>query len=81
MKKLLGILVVSLLWCNVVNAATATCYAGECDIYRSVHYGWAQTNCFFPIVNEEIETMPTYFTIVDDLSLSKGETCFVFESR
>ena len=76
MKKLLGILVLGLLWCNNVNAARATCIGGECDIMFSLHYEWVETNCFFSMFNEEVETSFLYFIVVDT-----DQKCLVFDSR
>ena len=76
MKKLLGILVVGLLWCSNVNAASATCIGGECEFFLSLHYEWAQTNCFQSMFMEEVETDFLSFTIVET-----GESCLIFDSR
>ena len=76
MKKLLGIVVLSLLWCNVVNAARATCFGGECEFILSLHYEWAETSCYQSMVMEEVETSFLYFTVVDT-----GEECRVWDSR
>ena len=76
MKKLLGIVVLGLLWCGSVNAAMATCVGGECDIVLSLHYEWVQTNCFQTLIMEEVETDFLSFTIVDT-----GEECMVFDLR
>ena len=55
MKKLLGIVVLSLLWCNTSNSAKANCSGGECEFTYSVHYDWANTSCYETIFNEEVE--------------------------
>jgi len=56
MKKILGIMVLSLLWCNTSNSAKANCSGGECEFTYSVHYDWANTSCYETIFNEEVET-------------------------
>ena len=76
MKKLLGIVVLGLLWCGSVNATMATCMGGECEFMLSLHYEWAQTNCFQTLIMEEVETDFLSFTIEDT-----GEECLVFDSR
>ena len=57
-------------------AATATCLAGECDIFMSIHYEWVVTNCMQSLYFEEVETSFMYFEIVDS-----GQRCTVFDSR
>ena len=81
MKIFLSIVTLSFLLSGNAYSATASCMDGECDIFFSVHYGWARTNCYLPIFNAEIETSISSFTIVDALSLDNGETCTVFESK
>ena len=76
MKKLLGIVVLGLLWCGSVNAAKATCMGGECEFMLSLHYEWAETNCFQTLFMEEVRTDFLSFVIVET-----GETCLVFDSR
>ena len=76
MKKLLGILVLGLLLSGNAYAASATCIGGECEFMLSLHYEWAETNCFQPLFMEEVETDFLSFTIV-----STGETCLIFDSR
>ena len=69
-------MVTGMLWCNVANSAKATCLAGECDILFSLHYEWVETNCFFSMFNEEVETSFLYFIVEDT-----GRKCLVFDSR
>ena len=76
MKKFLIILVAGMLWSNVANSAKATCLGGECDILFSFHYEWVETNCFFSMFNEEVETSFLYFIVEDT-----GRKCLVFDSR
>ena len=76
MKKLLGILVLGLLWCNIVNSAKATCFGGECEFIFSVHYEWAETGCYQTMYNEEVETNVMSFTIVET-----GQECQIFDRR
>ena len=76
MKKVLGILVLGLLWCNVVNSAKAICSGGECEFIFSVHYEWAETSCYQTMYNEEVETNVMNFTIV-----ATGQECQIFDSR
>jgi len=65
-----------MLWSNVANSAKATCFGGECDILFSFHYEWVETNCFFSMFNEEVETSFLYFIVEDT-----GRKCLVFDSR
>ena len=76
MKKLLGIIIFSLLFGDSVDAATATCMSGECDFFLSLHYEWAETNCYQTLFMEEVETNFMSFTIVET-----GEQCTVWDSR
>jgi hypothetical protein len=76
MKKILGIVVLSLLWCNTSNSAKVNCSGGECEFTYSVHYVWANTSCYETIFNEEVETNVSNFTIV-----KTGQQCQVFESK
>ena len=55
--KLLWIVVLSLLWCNVVYSAKATCSGGECEFMFSAHYEWVETSCYQTMWNEEVETI------------------------
>tara|TARA_B100000989_G_C19465110_1_gene437908 strand:+ start:856 stop:1098 length:243 start_codon:yes stop_codon:yes gene_type:complete len=57
-------------------AATATCLAGECDIFMSIHYEWVETNCMQSLFFEEVETSFMYFEIVET-----GQRCTVWDSR
>ena len=77
MKKFLMILVM-LFWCSNTFAITdhATCFGGECEFMLGLHYEWAETSCFQPLLMEEVETDFLSFTIV-----ATGETCMVFDSR
>ena len=66
MKKLLGILVLGLLWCNVGYAfyTKATCVAGACDFLLSKHYDSVISDCRgLTIFNQVADTYPTYFTV------------------
>ena len=76
MKKLLGIVIIVLLWSSVVNSAKVNCSGGECEFTYSVHYEWANTSCYETIFNEEVETSVSNFTIV-----KTGQQCQVFESK
>jgi len=75
MKKFLGIVVLSLLWCNVVSSEIANCSGGKCEFFFSPHYEWADTNCFQTMFNVEVKTNVANFTI-----LKTGQQCQVFES-
>ena len=76
MKKLLGILVLGLLWCSNVNAETATCIAGECMFSLNIWYEWAETLCMQRLVNEEVIVRIMSFEIVET-----GQHCMVFNER
>ena len=76
MKKILGIVVLSLLLSGNSYAVTATCTDGECEFYLSTHYELAKTSCYQTLFNEEVETNFMSFTI-----LETGEQCTVWDSR
>ena len=66
MKKLLGIVVLGLLWCNVVYALVnkVTCLYGSCDFTFSIHYDSVISDCRgLTIFNQVADTYPTYFTV------------------
>ena len=54
MKKLLGIIVLTLFSLNIANAAKVNCSDGECEFIYSVHYKWAKNNCYETIFNEDV---------------------------
>ena len=76
MKNFLGIVIVILMWSGAANSAKTSCSGGECTFVYSVHYEWAETNCYETIFNEEVKTNVSNFTIV-----STGQQCRVFESK
>ena len=76
MKKLILFLIFSFFWCNAVNGAKATCMGGECEFILSIHYEWAETDCYQTMIMEEVETSFLYFTVVDT-----GQECRIWDSR
>ena len=79
MKKLFIILVISFLVCNnkVYASSIAYCHSGTCHTIKySSHYKWAMTDCYEPLVMEEVETAPSSFKIV-----ATGRICTVFYSK
>ena len=78
MKKLLGILVLGLLWCNSAYAvsARATCLAGVCEFLLNIWYDYAETICMDRLFNEEVDVGAISFTIVET-----GKRCIVFNER
>ena len=54
----------------------ATCFAGECEFVLSLHYEWAETNCFQTLIMEDVETNFLSFIIEET-----GEECLGFDSR
>ena len=78
MKKLLGILVLGLLWCNSAYAvsARATCLAGDCEFTFNIWYDYAETICMDRLFNDEVDVGPISFTI-----LETGKRCIVFNER
>ena len=75
MKKLLGILVLGLMWCNVAYALDyrATCDDGLCVFSLNMWYPYAETNCMQKLVNEKVIVTFMYFEIVET-----GQRCIVF---
>jgi len=49
---------------------------GECEFILSIHYEWAETNCYQTMIMEEVETSFLYFTVVDT-----GQECRIWDSR
>jgi|TARA_B110000285_G_C14628382_1_gene382275 hypothetical protein len=76
MKKLLWIIVLSLLLSGNGYAASATCMGGECEFFLSLHYEWAETSCYQTLFMEDVETNFMSFTIVET-----EEQCIVWNSR
>ena len=78
MKKLLGIVVLALLWCNVVQAASAnaTCRNGYCEFTLNIMYDWAETNCRQTLYREYVYITLMYFTIE-----STDETCKIYDGE
>ena len=78
MKKLLGIVFLCLLWCNVVQAASAfaTCRNGYCEFTLNIMYDWAETNCRQTLIREYVNISLTYF-IID----STDETCRIYDGQ
>ena len=76
MKKLLCIVVLSLLISSNVYSEMATCFAGECEFFIGIWYEYAETNCLQTLMMEEVEQGPLGFEIVDT-----GEFCMVFNER
>ena len=58
------------------NETYATCMAGECEFLLSLWYDYAETNCMQTFFNEEVNTGPLSFEIIET-----GETCLVFNER
>ena len=77
MKKLLGIVVLSLLWCNVAQAASAnaTCRNGYCEFTINIMYDWVETNCRQALNSEPVYISLTYFRIE-----STDEYCNIYNS-
>ena len=77
MKKLLWIVVLVLLWCNVVQAATAfaTCSGGYCKFTSNIVYDWAYISCQQTLLGEFVIIEPRYIMIMDD----SGEICEISE--
>ena len=75
MKKLLGIVVLGLLWCNVAYAfdSRATCDAGLCVFSFNMWYPYAETNCMQKLDNEKVIVNFMHFEIVET-----GQRCIVF---
>ena len=76
MKKLLGIVILSLLISGKAYSAKATCFAGECDFFSGPWYEYAETNCMDNFVMEEVEQEAFGFTIVET-----GEWCLIYNER
>ena len=76
MKKILGSVILLILFYTEVMGATANCSGGECNINNSYHYNSVKTNCMQTINFEEIETDYLYFII-----LNTQQRCSVFESE
>ena len=76
MRRFLIIIFFSFFWCNAVNSAKATCMGGECEFILSIHYEWAETDCYQTMIMEEVETSFLYFTVVDT-----GQECRIWDSR
>ena len=76
MKKLLGIVVLSLFLSSNAYSEMATCFAGECEFFIGIWYEYAETNCLQTLIMEEVEQGPIGFEIVDT-----GEFCMVFNER
>ena len=76
MKKLLGIVVLSLFLSSNAYSEMATCFAGECEFFIGIWYDYAETNCLQTLMMEEVEQGPLGFEIVDT-----GEFCMVFNER
>ncbi|MDA9600039.1 hypothetical protein N9R96_00850 [Candidatus Pelagibacter sp.] len=78
MKKLLGIVVLSLFFSVTANAneTYATCMAGDCEFLLSIWYDYAETNCMETLFNERVYTGPISFEIIES-----GKTCLVFNER
>ena len=55
MKKLLGIVILSLLLSGKSYSATATCFAGTCEFFLGLWYEYAETNCMDNLNMEEVE--------------------------
>ena len=76
MKKLLGIVILSLLLSGKGYSATATCFAGTCEFFLGLWYEYAETNCMDNLNMEEVEQEAFGFTIVET-----GEWCMVYNER
>ena len=76
MKKILGVAVLSLLWCNVVQSATAfaTCSGGYCKFTNNLVYDWAYVSCQQTLLAEFVIIEPGYIMTVDS-----GEICEISE--
>tara|TARA_B100000787_G_C15924313_1_gene177978 strand:- start:218 stop:460 length:243 start_codon:yes stop_codon:yes gene_type:complete len=68
MKKILGIIGLSLLWCNVAQAATAfaTCSDGQCEFTNNLVYDWAKVSCKQTFLSEFVIIESSYFMIVNN---------------
>ena len=76
MKKILSLLILSLLISGNARATIATCFAGSCEFFPGLWYSYADTLCMQPLRNEEVDQGPLGFEIV-----ATGEFCAVFNER
>ena len=78
MKKKIIILFLSFfLWSTAkANETYATCLAGEWEFLLSIWYDYAETDCMQTLINEEVDTGPISFEIIET-----GQTCIVYNER
>ena len=76
MKKILGIIILSLFLNSNAFSEMATCFAGECEFFIGIWYEYAETYCMQSLMMEEVEQGPLGFTIVDT-----DQYCMVFNER
>ena len=76
MKKILYVLLLSLLLTGNSRATIANCFAGECEFFPGLWYSYAQTLCMQPLRIEEVDQGPLGFEIV-----ATGEFCPVFNEQ
>ena len=76
MKKFLCVIILNLSIFSSGNSAKVSCSDGECEFINSVHYLWANTNCYETIFDKEVRTNVSNFIIIDT-----DRECQVFESK